>query len=192
MKHGTLERWGSGALVLAILFGPLACAEKKADQSATVETDAPVRGFSKTPVEEVVKTPMIPMDVAKMDRTQTPVPSSQGLPKHELPDVHFSFDRWGLSQEGMKALNEEAAVLKQHPGATLIIEGYCDERGSPEYNLVLGDKRAQEARRYLTALGVKNPVKVISYGKERPVCREADESCYWKNRRAHLVVEEGQ
>ena len=103
-----------------------------------------------------------------------------------------AFDRWALSQEGKKYLVEDAETLKQHPEAKLVIEGYCDERGSREYNLVLGDKRAQEAMHYLASLGIKNPVKVISYGKERQVCAEHDESCYWKNRRAHMVVEKGK
>src|SRR5207245_9436232 len=98
-----------------------------------------------------------------------------GWPSHV--EIYFAFDRWALSAEGKKYLVEDAETLKQHPEAKLVIEGYCDERGSREYNLVLGDKRAQEAMHYLASLGIKNPVKVISYGKERQVCAEHDESC---------------
>ena len=112
--------------------------------------------------------------------------------KRARGDVYFEFDRWALTNEGKKNLAESAAALKQNPSVKILVEGHCDERGTIEYNLVLGEKRAQETRRYLQTLGVTNPVGVTSYGKERPVCTEHDESCYWKNRRAHLAVEEGK
>lgn len=150
--------------------------------------NAPLKGFSKTPAEEPVTQPA-PMDVAKAEQSESQARKFSEVATRPLADIYFAFDRWGLSQEGRKNLVENAETLKQHPEAKLVIEGYCDERGSHEYNLVLGEKRAQEAMRYLTALGIKNPVKVVSYGKERQVCTEHDESCYWKNRRAHLVIE---
>lgn len=112
--------------------------------------------------------------------------------RRQLADIYFAFDKWVLSNEGKKNLAESAEFLKQNPGTKLFIEGYCDERGSREYNLVLGEKRAKETRRYLADLGIQNPVSVTSYGKERQVCTERDESCYWKNRRAHLTVETGK
>ena len=112
--------------------------------------------------------------------------------RRQLADIYFEFDKWGLSNEGKKNLKESAAMLKQNPNAKLVIEGHCDERGSREYNLVLGEKRAKEADRYLKDLGIPNSVSVTSYGKERPACSEHDESCYWKNRRAHLLIEEGK
>ena len=145
----------------------------------------PLQGFSKTPSEEAIKTPA-PIVVAKAD--QPVVVAVQRV----LVDIYFAFDKWALSKEGKKNLAQSAEVLKQSPSVKLLIEGHCDERGSREYNLVLGEKRAQETRRYLEALGIKNLVTVTSYGKERPVCTEHDESCYWKNRRAHLVVEENK
>jgi peptidoglycan-associated lipoprotein len=112
--------------------------------------------------------------------------------RQELADIYFAFDKWVLSSEGKKNLSESAAFLKQNPDAKLVIEGYCDERGSREYNLILGEKRAKETRKFLADLGIQNPVSVTSYGKERQVCTERDESCYWKNRRAHLLIEEGR
>jgi peptidoglycan-associated lipoprotein len=154
--------------------------------SAAASGSEALKGFSKTPAEEPVTQPG-PVVVAKAE------PSSlREVASHPLADIYFAFDRWGLSQEGRKYISENAEALKQHPEGKLVIEGYCDERGSREYNLVLGDKRAQETMHYLTSLGIKNPVKVISYGKERQVCTEHDESCYWKNRRAHMVVESGK
>ncbi|HEY6011036.1 MAG TPA: OmpA family protein [Nitrospirota bacterium] len=136
------------------------------------------------PSEEVVK----PMEIAKAQPGEKP----PATPRRELLDVYFAFDKWSLSPEGKKNLAQNVDVLKQHPENKLLIEGHCDERGSREYNLVLGEKRAQETRRYLQSLGIKNPITVTSFGKERPVCTEPDESCYWKNRRAHLVVQEGK
>jgi peptidoglycan-associated lipoprotein len=103
----------------------------------------------------------------------------------EIFDIYFPVDRWGLVEEERKSLVASAAFLKKHPKATLLIEGYCDERGSTEYNLMLGDKRARETREFLKDLGVRNPVAIKSYGKERPICADRAESCYWQNRRAH-------
>lgn len=142
--------------------------------------EAPVKSIAQAPAEEVVK----PMEIAKAP----PQEKAPEIPRRDLLDVYFAFDKWSLSPEGKKNLAQNVEALKQHPAATLLIEGHCDERGSREYNLVLGERRAQETRRYLQALGITNPVSVTSFGKERPVCTEKDESCYWKNRRAHLVL----
>jgi len=137
-----------------------------------------------TPAEESVK----PMEVAKpQPMEKAPVP-----PHREFLDVYFAFDKWTLSPEGKKNLEQNVETLKQNPTPQLLIEGHCDERGTHEYNLVLGQKRAEEVRRYLQALGVTNEVRTTSFGKERPVCTEENESCFWKNRRAHLVLQESK
>jgi peptidoglycan-associated lipoprotein len=149
---------------------------------------APLQGFSKSPSEESVKAPTPPV-VAKADTAEIAARQAREAAKRQLADIYFAFDKWALSSEGMKNLAQNSEFLKQNPKVKLLIEGHCDERGSREYNMVLGEKRAQETRRYLESLGVKNPVTVTSYGKERLVCTEHDESCYWKNRRAHLVLE---
>jgi len=170
---------------MGMVLSLASCATKQT-ASTTVGGSEPLKGFSKNPAEEVVKAPH-PTVVAKVEPSRL-----REVASRPLADIYFAFDRWGLSAEGKKYLVEDSETLKQHPEAKLVIEGYCDERGSHEYNLVLGEKRAQEAMRYLEALGIKNQVKVISYGKERQVCKEQDESCYWKNRRAHMVVESGK
>jgi peptidoglycan-associated lipoprotein len=113
----------------------------------------------------------------------------QEADRRQLAEIHFAFDQWTLPQDEMKNLMEDAEVLKQNPMKKLRLEGHCDERGTPEYNLVLGEKRAETVRRYLLELGITNPVVVRSFGKERPVCTEADESCHAKNRRVHLSLE---
>src|SRR5439155_7486688 len=159
--------------------------------SAAVSGSEALKGFSKTPVEEPVTQPG-PMVVAKAEQPESQARKASEAATRPLADIYFAFDRWGLSTDGKKILSENADLLRQHPDAKLRIEGYCDERGSREYNLVLGEKRAQETSQYLLALGLKNPVSVTSYGKERQVCTEQDEACYWKNRRAHLVIEGGK
>jgi peptidoglycan-associated lipoprotein len=106
-----------------------------------------------------------------------------------LKDVFFGYDQWTLSDTGMDALNHNARWLKEHPGAVLKVEGHCDERGTSDYNMVLGDKRSKSARSYLTEMGISpKQVGIVSYGKERPFCMEHDESCYQQNRRGHVLL----
>lgn len=105
-----------------------------------------------------------------------------------LRDVYFLFDSWALSAEGQQALAADADWLKRNPGARVVVEGHCDERGTLAYNMVLGEKRANAAREYLMELGVKSDqLAAVSYGKERPVCKEHNEACYRQNRRAHVA-----
>ena len=151
----------------------------------------PLQGFNKGSREERLgDTP--PMMIAKAEPQDLESRKTRDENRRELADIYFAFDKWILSDEGKKNLSESAGFLKQNPGAKIVIEGYCDERGSREYNLVLGEKRAKETRRYLADLGIQNPVSVTSFGKERQVCTDRNESCYWKNRRAHLLVDAGK
>jgi peptidoglycan-associated lipoprotein len=106
-----------------------------------------------------------------------------------LQDVFFGYDQWTLSDAGMEALNHDAVWLKDHPGSTMKVEGHCDERGTADYNIVLGDKRAKAARSYLIESGVApKQVAVVSYGKARPFCTDPSESCYQQNRRGHVLL----
>ncbi|MEW6248366.1 MAG: peptidoglycan-associated lipoprotein Pal [Nitrospirota bacterium] len=106
-----------------------------------------------------------------------------------LRDVFFAFDSWTITEEGRMALAHDAEWIKANPGSLIKIEGHCDERGTLAYNLVLGEKRAKAVRNYLVELGVSaNRLAVVSYGKERPFCKEHTESCYQQNRRGHLVL----
>jgi peptidoglycan-associated lipoprotein len=103
-----------------------------------------------------------------------------------LKDVFFAFDRSDLSADAR-------SILKANPAAQIQIEGHCDERGTVEYNLALGSKRAQASKDYLETLGVPaNRLSMISYGEEIPVCRENGDSCWEKNRRARFIVTSGR
>lgn len=109
----------------------------------------------------------------------------QGL----LGDVYFQYDEARLSNEARERLAQNARFLTQYPQFRVTLEGHCDERGTSEYNLALGERRAASVRDYLVSLGVASDrLSTISYGKERPVCTEEDESCWRLNRRAHPVV----
>jgi peptidoglycan-associated lipoprotein len=106
-----------------------------------------------------------------------------------LKDIHFDFDKYDLRADARDVLKANANWLKANPSARVEIEGHCDERGTNEYNLALGAKRAQAARDYLATLGIaKNRLSTISYGEELPVCKEQNEGCWQKNRRARFVV----
>jgi peptidoglycan-associated lipoprotein len=109
----------------------------------------------------------------------------QGL----LQDTYFSYDRAELTEPAREQLARSARFLKDQPQFLVTLEGHCDDRGTPEYNLALGESRAFTVRDYLTALGVQQDrLRTISYGEERPVCSEMEESCRSQNRRAHPVV----
>jgi len=110
----------------------------------------------------------------------------------DVQDAFYDYDKSDIRPDARDALTKDAAALKSiladFPNATILIEGHCDERGSAEYNLGLGDRRASSAKDFLQQLGVPaDRLKTISYGKERPQCTEQNESCWQRNRRAHFA-----
>ena len=106
-----------------------------------------------------------------------------------LKPAYFDLDSSELNSDAQRALNENAALLKQNANWTVTIEGHCDERGTPEYNLALGERRAVAARAYLVSLGVSaDRLRNVSYGKEFPFDPGHDDAAYAKNRRAHFVI----
>jgi len=103
--------------------------------------------------------------------------------------VYFDFDRSDLHSESARTLQQNAQVMKEYPDVKITIEGHCDERGTVEYNLALGDRRAMTAKQYLVDLGIApSRITIISYGKERPVDPQRSEEAYAKNRRAAFVI----
>jgi len=107
----------------------------------------------------------------------------------EKRDIHFDFDKYNLKPEARAILKELGHFLLEHPEYKLTIEGHCDERGTNEYNLALGEKRAHAAKEYLVAMGVSaDRITTISYGEERPLCFEHNEGCWWRNRRDHFLL----
>ena len=107
----------------------------------------------------------------------------------ELQDVHFGFDKYSIRTEDVKVLEANAQWLKSNPTYLVLIEGHCDERGTNEYNIALGQHRAKSVMDYLVSQGVlASRITTISYGEERPLCTEHTEDCWGKNRRAHFLV----
>ncbi|MGC8718854.1 MAG: peptidoglycan-associated lipoprotein Pal [Thermodesulforhabdaceae bacterium] len=107
----------------------------------------------------------------------------------ENEDIHFDFDSSVIREDAKPILNKKAEFLRKYPTLTITIEGHCDERGTNEYNLALGERRAHSAWQYLVNLGI-NPerMQMISYGEERPIAKGHDEASWAKNRRAHFVI----
>lgn len=110
-----------------------------------------------------------------------------------LEDALFDFDKFTIRSDATTALKDDVdvirGILSNYPAQKLLIEGHADERGSSEYNLALGDKRARAADQFLATMGIPtNQLAVISYGKDRPVCTEQTEACWQKNRRAHITA----
>jgi peptidoglycan-associated lipoprotein len=108
-----------------------------------------------------------------------------------LRDVYFDFDRYDVRAGDKGTLDENARWLKSNQSALLLIEGHADERGTNEYNLALGERRAKATRDYLVSVGIDaGRITVISYGEERPSCTDKAEPCWVKNRRAHFLVKQ--
>ena len=106
-----------------------------------------------------------------------------------LAEIHFDFDKSEIRDADRETLNKNAAALKRFDFLRITVEGHCDERGTVEYNLALGERRARAAYDYLVSLGVPaERLKTVSYGKEVPVCQASTEDCWQRNRRAHFTV----
>jgi peptidoglycan-associated lipoprotein len=171
-----------GLVGLSLLV--MGCPKKKAPEAPppppppTVAAPAPV---APPPAPMADETPD-PWD-AEIEELNA-MAARQGL----LGDVYFDFDKFDLRPDARDRLAKNAEFMRQHPAFKFVIEGHCDERGTNEYNLTLGQSRSSAAVSYLSSLGIGNTMRTISYGEERPVCTEANESCWQRNRRARFVI----
>ena|ERR1700682_5079283 len=142
-------------------------------------TVAPREDFVRT--DTAVKEEPLPNDVESLNR--------MAQQKGYIQDAFYNYDEAALSSEAQAALTASANWLKSHPNLNLLIEGHCDERGTEQYNLALGDRRANSARDFLATLGIEGSrMRTVSYGEERPFAEGHDEASWAKNRRAHLVL----
>lgn len=189
------HRRGSALLVAPVLVLSLflaGCAKRPATTAASAPppTGAPAPSTaapstSGTPGPSMTPSPAAPGTAAP---STTPPAPSEFRETPNLKDVFFDFDRYDIRPSDAKVLDTNAAWLKTNDNLVLI-EGHCDERGTNEYNLALGERRAKATMNYLVGQGVQaNRVTIISYGKERPTCTEHSEACWAKNRRAHFLV----
>jgi peptidoglycan-associated lipoprotein len=115
-------------------------------------------------------------------------PTDDELFLKEVRDAYFDYDKADIRPDAREALSHTAEFLKAHPQFKVTIEGHCDERGSTEYNLGLGDRRASAVKQYLVSLGVSGgSLSTVSFGKEKPFCMQSNEACWQQNRRGHFV-----
>jgi len=164
-------------LALILMVGLGGCGKKQ--QQADIGT-SPGSAVS----EETVKVPDSDIPVSQ----PTAEPSDVITGDMGLRPVFFDFDKYDITAPGRETLNANARILKDKPAMRLTIEGHCDERGTTQYNLALGEKRARAAMNYLVSLGIDaGRLDIVSYGKERPFAMGHDESAWAQNRRAHFV-----
>lgn len=111
------------------------------------------------------------------------------LGENVIVDVLFDFDRYSIKKENKATLEKNAEILKEYAEARITLEGHCDERGTDDYNIALGERRANSVRNYLKKLGISSErINIISYGEERPFCTESSDDCWRQNRRVHFKV----
>lgn len=169
-------------LTLLLMVGLGGCSKKQqqADISSSPDTASS---------EETVKVPDNDIPVSQ------PATEPSDVIKGDmgLKPVFFDFDKFDVTAQGRETLNANGRILKDNPSMRLTIEGHCDERGTTQYNLALGEKRARAAMNYLVSLGIDaGRLDIVSYGKERPFSMGHDESAWAQNRRAHFVPRSGK
>jgi peptidoglycan-associated lipoprotein len=184
-------------VVLAAFFVLSSCAKKQitpADtEGAGYETEADRRAAEAARQREAEQSRSFQeesLEDSRREGSRTEDAIAAAAAAFENADIYFEFDSANLSAEAQEILREKVQWLKQNPRSRVIIEGHCDERGTNEYNLALGERRAQSAQQYLISLGIdESRLATVSYGEERPLDPEGTESAWAKNRRAHFVIE---
>lgn len=188
--------WILGALLLAMLLVlGVSCAKKKVTMEAepmeeerVVEDAAAQQAAEAEAARRAAE--MAKMSEADRQRQEAAMMAEDARMRAFVEEnIHFDFDKYVLTPKAMMILDEKAAYLREHPEVRVLVEGHCDERGTNEYNLALGDRRANSAKNYLVRSGVaESRITTISYGEEQPLCMDHAESCWWTNRRAQFQV----
>jgi peptidoglycan-associated lipoprotein len=195
MKPSTLATVG-----IAVALFSASCAKKVAVAKPPDATPAPQATAAPARTQPAPARTPAPV---KQQAAVTPTPRSTTMPADvrktlndslaRLEDALFDYDKSTIRTDATTALRDDSGVIRDilasYPSQRLVIEGHCDERGSDEYNMALGDRRARAAEEFLTTMGVSgNQLSVVSFGKDRPVCTDNTEACYQRNRRAHLTA----
>ncbi|MDI6744782.1 MAG: peptidoglycan-associated lipoprotein Pal [Thermodesulfovibrionales bacterium] len=175
------------AFVLVFVFA--GCAKKVV--TAPVTQEAPKETAQKAaPVEQTPMKAEEPVTVAKAEpkKVETMPVKEVEAKSYQFGNILFDFDKYTIREDAKPTLKSVADWMIKNKDAKMILEGHCDERGTNEYNLALGEKRAKSARDYIASAGVtKNRLDTISYGEEKPLCKEQTEDCWQKNRRVQFV-----
>lgn len=184
------RRWFAMVAAMGMVLMMTACAQE------TVKTKGPQAGAPESGAMEA--TGAEGTDTGTIERGQVTgvegetmtAAQRQARDRFIYDNIHFGYDSSALSLEAQSILREKAAWLRNNPGTTVIIEGHCDERGTTEYNLALGDRRAESVRSFLVNLGISaGRMTTVSYGEERPLDPGHNEAAWAKNRRAQFVLE---
>jgi len=176
------------AIGLALLLTGCPKRPQTSAASAPAPTPPPAAVAPPTPAPAPAPVAAAPPTVAP---TLAPAPPKEYMKNDNLKTIHFDFDKSAIRSGDAKILDVNAAWLKANPNQLVLIEGHCDERGTSEYNLALGDRRAKAATNYLVSQGVEaSRITTISYGKERPLCTEHTEACWAQNRRDEFLTKE--
>ena len=191
MKGRSRTRWTWTVIAVAVTLVFVAGCSKKQTVKSTDTSPAQAQAAPGPPpkkpiTSDTVAPPAAPSQTAKL-APEAGVVATQEMASH-FSDIHFDFDKAVIREDAKPVLAGIAEYIKENPGTRLMIEGHCDERGTAEYNMALGDKRAENVSRYLASLGVPAGVlSAVSFGKEKPVDQGHDEGAWAKNRRAHFV-----
>ena len=178
-----------GASVVMITSG---CHRKAAMVAPTLPPPVAIRdAFPPAAPRELPTEAQIPESTSAASVTAARTSKTLEDYLNRLLDAYFDYNKADLRSDARTALNDNSSelrsLLNEFPNTKFVVEGNCDERGSPEYNLALGDRRAKAAQEFLIQIGVPaERLSTISYGQERPICTEHDETCWQKNRRAHF------
>ena len=185
------RRAGFALLILALIL--VGCAKRP--QLAQAQAPAPTGAAVTEPAAPVVSPqPSVPRAPEPPPTSPTPAapmppPANEFAEVVALQDIYFDFDRYNIRPDAVSTLAANVDWMKSNPDALILIEGHCDERGTNEYNIALGDRRAHAAVAYLVSRGIDaKRFTTISYGEERPVCAEHTETCWSRNRRAHFLA----
>jgi peptidoglycan-associated lipoprotein len=178
------------AIVLLLMFGAAACAKKQPPIARPLPPPPPEATPVTPPPEPAAPVTEVPPEPTPVPEDTIAAGSLDEINKNSpLKPVFFALDSSEVDASGQKVLDSNAEVLKRYSGWQISIEGHCDERGTAEYNLALGERRAIAARNYLVSLGIPaDRIKTVSYGKEFPFDPGHNEEAWAKNRRAHFVV----
>ena len=184
--------------ILALTLLLAGCPKRPAMTAATAPPPVPPAAAAPpTPAPPApAPAPVAPAPVAPPTAAPAPAPAPPAPPKEyrsntALKQIFFAFDKSDIRPDDAKTLAASAAYLKANPNQLVLIEGHCDERGTSEYNLALGERRAKAAMNFLVSNGVEaSRITTISYGKERPVCTEKNEACWSRNRNDTFLTKE--
>jgi peptidoglycan-associated lipoprotein len=176
--------------LLALTLFLVGCPKRPATTVAVAP--APAAPMAAPAAPAPAPAPAMPAAPAPAAPAPAPAPMvrpSEFAPNPNLKTIYFDFDKYDIRPNDAKTLDGKAAWLKTNADNLVLIEGNCDERGTAEYNLALGEKRAKAAMNYLVAQGIQaSRITIISYGKERPVCTEKTEACWGQNRRDNFLT----